>query len=557
MKIAPLPDNEADRLQALYRYRILDSAGEAAFDDFTQLAAHICEAPMALITLIDAERQWFKSRVGLDETETPRDVSFCSHAIHGRDVFEVGNALEDDRFADNPLVASEPHIRFYAGTPLITQAGLPMGTLCVLDTAPRQLSPAQKTALSALGRQVVRQMDMRLLVDRERELNLALSRQAQFQKILLDSAMAAVISTTEQGVITSFNPEAERLLGYASDELVGQQALGLFHVEEELLARARELAAQFGRDLSAQEALLLRPRMGESEMREWHYRRKDGSRVPVTVSVAALRDDGGAVAGFVVLAWDITERRRARDRIVRLNADLERRVSARTAELESTTSDLQMLSQSLAHDLRQPLIAMSGYSSLLQNAVAGEREQHYLQRIASGIAQINVRADALLYFANLSRSSLKRETVDLGHIALRCLGALQASEPQRKVKPHVQPGLLVEGDAGLLETVMKELLQNAWRFTRTRPLGILEVGSDLLGSGERAYYVRDNGEGFDMRYASSLFDPFQKLDAAREGSGEGIGLARVKRIIMKHGGRVWVESTEGAGATFYFTLAPP
>lgn len=550
-------DNEADRLAALYRYQILDTAPEAEFDDICELAAHICQAPVALVSMVDAGRQWFKSRVGLDVTETPRAGSFCDHAIHGEGVFEVPNALEDLRFVHHPAVVGDEQLRFYAGAPLMTGDGHSIGTLCVMDKLTRQLSPAQKTALSALGRQVVRQLESRLHIARERSLNQKLASQARFQKVLLDSAMAAVISITDRGLVASFNPAAEALLGYRPDEVIGREPLSFFHVEEELQARAGELCAELGHDVSAQESLLARARMGQPETREWHYRRSNGTLVPVMASIAALADDDDAAGGFVVLAWDMTERRQSHERIVRLNADLERRVSARTADLQRTTDDLQMLSQSIAHDLRQPLISMSGYTALLQQELASERGQHYLRRVAAGIAQINLRADALLYFANLARLPLKRQAVDLRTIALAQVETMQAAAPQRRVRTLVQEELQASGDPALLGELMRELLDNAWRFTASQPLAMLEVGSSTGVDGECVYHVRDNGAGFDMRYADSLFDPFQQLASGDEVAvGQGIGLARVKRIVMKHGGRVWAESSPGRGSSFYFTIRP-
>jgi GAF domain-containing protein len=158
---APMPENEAERLSALREFQILDTEAEKVFDDLTRLATYICKTPMALITLIDSDRQWFKSKIGLSQTETSRDVSFCAHAILQTDTFIVPDAAEDERFKDNPMVASDPHIRFYAGSPLTTFEGHRLGTLCVIDQVPRILSEGQLAALKALSYQATTQLELR------------------------------------------------------------------------------------------------------------------------------------------------------------------------------------------------------------------------------------------------------------------------------------------------------------------------------------------------------------------------------------------------------------
>ena len=183
MRPAPLPPNEVKRLKVLWQYDVLDTDPEESFDELADLAARLCKAPVALISLVDEKRQWFKSRIGTSAAETARDISFCGHAILQDELFVVPDAMRDERFAGNPLVTSEPRIRFYAGAPLIAPGGQALGTLCVIDRVPRELRPDQKSALLTLARHVVALLELRL---RARELAEARRRQAQTEAELED-----------------------------------------------------------------------------------------------------------------------------------------------------------------------------------------------------------------------------------------------------------------------------------------------------------------------------------------------------------------------------------
>lgn len=198
MKIAEIPDGEEQRLRSLLSYQILDTKAESCYDDLTLIASEICETSIALVSLVDRERQWFKSAVGVDAQETHRDIAFCAHAIHGLDVFEVSDALDDERFYDNPLVTNDPHIRFYAGMPLINREGNALGTLCVIDSAPKKLTDRQRECLLALSRQVVSQLELRLQTMQLQRMNDLRERTIAIMSHDLKSSFNAVIGFSKR-----------------------------------------------------------------------------------------------------------------------------------------------------------------------------------------------------------------------------------------------------------------------------------------------------------------------------------------------------------------------
>jgi PAS domain S-box-containing protein len=306
--IDPAIAREAARLAALEAYAIMDSAPEAAFDDIVAIAAQICQVPMALISLIDSERQWFKAAVGLEVQQTPREIAFCAQAIQQDHALVVEDAAADPRFAANPLVTGDPNLRFYAGAQLLTPDGLALGTLCVLDRRPRQLTDAQLSALQALSRQVITQMELRkALAMRHTE--------AERSRLIIESAVDyAIVSIDLQGRVTSWNPGAERILGWSAAEMRGAELSCIFTPEDTAGGRMQK---------EMNDALC----WGTGNDERWHMR-KSGARFWANGEMTPIRDDSEKVVGFVKVLRDRTDQHQATEA---LRASEERSTRAQSA----------------------------------------------------------------------------------------------------------------------------------------------------------------------------------------------------------------------------------
>lgn len=291
----PTPSNESHRLAALLRFELLDTPAEAMFDNITALAAQLCETPIALISLIDAERQWFKSRQGLDASETPRELAFCAYAINGESLFEVENALLDPRFRDNPLVTGAPDIRFYAGMPLADSEGHNLGTLCVIDRQPRQLNVQQKGALKLLAQQAINLFELRLQARQQQE-------QAALHKAILSSVGTTVLITDMGGVIRQVSPGVLPLLGYEVDDLIGQSLWRLLPGED------RQLQPDHARA-----SINCGPE--QASQRETSARHCKGQRVPVLFSQTPVAMDGSQPMGYLCILNDLSYREEALQRL--------------------------------------------------------------------------------------------------------------------------------------------------------------------------------------------------------------------------------------------------
>jgi light-regulated signal transduction histidine kinase (bacteriophytochrome) len=292
-------------------------------------------------------------------------------------------------------------------------------------------------------------------------------------------------------------------------------------------------------------------RDGQHDTSLWRHHRKDGSLLDVEVSYHSLTL--GDRPANLVIAVDVTERQRAEKEIQNLNRELQ----SRNAELTTVNHELESFSYSVSHDLRAPLRAIDGFSAALlqdyQESLDQEARQ-YLGRIRAGAERMGQLIDDLLKLARTTRQRLTLQTVNLSSLAQEIASHLQELEPQRTAAFIIAPRLKAEGDRGLLRLALENLLGNAWKFTAKQDHARIEFGQQTLGN-EKVYFVADNGAGFDMEYADKLFGAFQRLHDQSDFAGTGIGLATVQRIVRRHGGRIWAQSSVGQGAIFYFVLS--
>jgi len=269
------------------------------------------------------------------------------------------------------------------------------------------------------------------------------------------------------------------------------------------------------------------------------------------------RRTGELRSANIELEREIDDRRNAEQEVLRLNSELESRVQERTAQLETANQELEAFAYSVSHDLRAPLRSVDGFSQALLDDFPEhipDDARRYLGRIRAATLRMGQLIEDLLNLSRVSRSSLNLVDVDVSRIAHEVVDALAMQEPTRQVDVVIRDGMHARADSQLLRTALENLLGNAWKFTARTDRPRIEVGS--MRDGERTvYFVRDNGAGFDMAYADKLFGAFQRLHGVSEYPGTGIGLATVKRIVSRHGGRIWADADVGRGAAFFFTLA--
>jgi PAS domain S-box-containing protein len=373
-------------------------------------------------------------------------------------------------------------------------------------------------------------------IDQRRRVEEALRSSETRYRLLVEQAPLGIAIIDHRGFIDQVNPAACEMLGYSCEELIERDPLTIMDSSDH--AQAKEEVSPL--------------RVGETLRIELTMIRKDGTRLPVMGSTRQMPD-----GRYQYIFQDVSERKQAEEEVRALNEQLDKRVRDRTAELEAANRELESFSYSVSHDLRAPLRAINGFSNLLisdhTDELSGEALM-YLDKVKENANKMALLIDDLLTFSRLSRNPLKKRRVDLRGLVVQVIEDLRAEAGLREIKWQIGDLPPCQADPALLKQVYSNLIGNALKYTRPRPASVIEIGSRKQ-RGETVYFVRDNGVGFDMRYAGNLFGVFQRLHSETEFEGTGIGLAIVQRIVNRHGGKIWAESEVDKGATFSFTLS--
>ena len=531
-------ETEAARLEALLGYRILDTPPEQAFDDLVELAAAVCYTPVAAIALVDDRRSWLKAKRGIDLTELPRDSALSAETLQHLDVFVVRDALADERYHESSVVLAG--FRFFAGMPLVSPEGHALGTVCVLDERPRDLSPTQKDALRAIARQAMSQLELRRVSEAE-----SLARY-RFRALVEQLPGGVYIENLGASSGSYFSPQIERLTGYSAEEWASEDDFfsQVLHPED----RDRVLG-EFAQAHEARRPIQI----------EYRVVAKDGRVVWIQDNAAVARDDEGQPLHLQGFMADVTARKQndleldeERSRLL----ERERAQNERLRGLDRLKDEFVAL---VSHELRTPLTSIRGYLELVLDDAEQLTSEHkeFLQIVDRNVDRLlHLVSDLLLVAqADAGKLSFDWTAVALSPLVAQCVLAAQpaAEEADVELVFDSEPTEPIVGDPERLAQLLDNLISNAIKFT---PAGDqVEVRVDASAD-PAVIEVRDTGFGIAAADQEQLFERFFRTRSATEMAiaGTGLGLSIAKAIVDAHGGSISVESAEGVGTTFRVEL---
>ncbi|MCD2518459.1 GAF domain-containing sensor histidine kinase [Massilia sp. G4R7] len=510
---APLPPDEARRLEVLRDLGLLDTAPDERFDRITRLAAALFGVPMAFVTLVDSERNWFKSRVGLDLDAIPRSFAFCARAILERDVLVIEDAGSDPRYADNPYVTGAPHVRFYAGHPLATPDGSCLGTLCVLDTAPRGFGARERRLLADLAAVLDGEFAQAwAAARRERAEQLQRAQQAWLETVL-ECLPDGVITLDASGFLLSANPAAQRLLGGPEVALVGRPA------QHFVLERAAGLAAGL--------------RAGPILEQVATARRLDGATFPIEFSLSAMLL--GGQRHYCAVFRDIARRQEEQARLEAVDA--RRRKNFATA----------------THELRTPMASVLGFSELLLKRDFDPATSRELVEIIHRQAGVLVTlVNQLLDLSRIEaggKEALRVAPLDVADLLGRALDAIEGLGQNGRIGIDIDVGLApVVGDADRLQMALVNILNNSIKYSAPgTPIAVRAFASQNGKLAAVAIRISDQGIGMTPEQQQRIYEAFYRADTVTTTQGSGLGMAIFKEIIDLHNGTVEIASVLGKG----------
>lgn len=535
--------SERKRIEKSINHIAAGVAGQSGVNFYQQMVKHLAKlfnADYAFIGLLDDDNPKLVNTLAVfahgaaadnmsySLTHTPCDeVVGESTCCHPRDV--------QQHYPKDTLLI-DMGVDSYIGSPLFDKKNNPIGLIVVLDSNPMQDNPQLTEILEIFAARASAELERDKIHER-------LENTQQKLELHVQQTPLGVIEWDINFCVTDWNPAAEKIFGYNKQETLGVNARELIIPEEyhpHVDGIWQALLEQQGGTRSTNGNIT-----------------KDGSLITCEWYNTPLITDNGQVIGVASLVSDITERMNNEAELKAHREHLEELVEQRTTELTNLNQELEAFSYSVSHDLQAPLRHIDGFSLMLQEDYVdqlGEDGKHLLDRIRSGSQHMGQLINDLLKLSQVSRGNVERETVDISSMAEDIIHRLSNDDPERNVDIEIQPEMTLLADKHLVHVILENLLNNAWKYTSKTDNAKITFETSNNENGKAIFCVRDNGAGFEMKYANDLFTAFKRLHTNEEFKGTGIGLATVKRIINRHSGNIWVEAEANKGAAFFFSL---